>query len=328
MTQTAKVGLAAFVALVATGCQGLRANRAREAGGPTPQSEGRQTFLQLVLLPPAQLVPDTYDVRGLRMGLLFTRNRNLCGVDLGPSVNLAERVRGAQIVGLASWTKADAAGLQLVGGICGVEGPFTGIQMAGLMSGAADVAGAQVAVGSSIAAGDMAGLQIGLIGCGTTGDVTGVQIGGQGSMAESVVGVQTGLGCLAGDVTGLQLGGLAVGGKLRGFQIAALFSGSRRTSGAQIAGLATFASDDVTGVQTSLAFNWVAAQATGRGRVVGGQVAGVLNRAEALKGFQFGLVNYCGRLSGIQLGLINVSREHWLPLVPLINIRFRGPASR
>ena len=44
---------------------------------------GPATGLQLSLFPPAQIFNESYDVSGLRLSLIYGRNQNVRGLDLG-----------------------------------------------------------------------------------------------------------------------------------------------------------------------------------------------------------------------------------------------------
>ena len=67
--------------------------------------------IQLALFNPVQIVPETQSISGLRLTLLYGRNTNVTGVDIG----------------LANFTTSDQLGIQW-GGVGYTEGDFTGWQ--------------------------------------------------------------------------------------------------------------------------------------------------------------------------------------------------------
>ncbi len=111
--------------------------------------------VMLSLMTPVQGPPPEWDIKGLRINLLYGRCRNLHGLDLG----LVSHTTGNQIglsVGLVNFT----------------EGKFTGLQVGAVNIG--DRVSA-LQVGLFNEADDMSGLQIGLIN--HTRLMRGVQIG-------------------------------------------------------------------------------------------------------------------------------------------------------
>jgi hypothetical protein len=73
---------------------------------------GPATGLQLSLVTPVQIFPETFAVSGLRINLIFGRNRALRGLDLGIVNEITERVEGMQLA-VASNLAGDLAGLQI-----------------------------------------------------------------------------------------------------------------------------------------------------------------------------------------------------------------------
>jgi hypothetical protein len=113
------------------------------------------TPVMVSLLTPAQVPSDEWDVKGLRINLLYGRCQNLYGLDAG----LVNHAVGKEI-GLA-------AGLVNI-----TEGKFTGLQVGAVNIGTR-VSALQVGVYNG--ADDMSGLQIGVIN--HTRMMRGVQIG-------------------------------------------------------------------------------------------------------------------------------------------------------
>lgn len=113
------------------------------------------TPVMFSLYSPAQVPSDDYDVKGLRMDLLYGKSRNLYGLDVG----LVNHTTGKEI-GLA------------VGLVNYVEKNFTGLQVGAVNIGER-VKALQVGVYNE--ADDMSGLQVGLIN--HTRLMQGVQIG-------------------------------------------------------------------------------------------------------------------------------------------------------
>ena len=74
------------------------------------------TPFQASLYNPAQLYPESTEVRGLRLNLLYGENARVAGVDLG-CVNLAGEVDGVQIGGLVNGTKGRVRGVQVPAGM-------------------------------------------------------------------------------------------------------------------------------------------------------------------------------------------------------------------
>jgi len=181
---------------------------------------------------------------------------------------------------------------------------------------------------------DVTGLRLSAI-YGSSHDVQGVDLGLLGNESESDTGLMlSGLySHCRGSMGGLQLSGLwSRAGELDGLQASGLVSRSKgRTSGVQLSGIGNYAAAHGLAVQVAGVVNHCDS-------LRGGQVAAIANVAEfGGKGAQVGLVNACkGFLSGVQVGLVNsadnlngvqigvINRTHsaWLPVVPILNIRF------
>lgn len=194
----------------------VRAASASDTLEPTTIQEER-TVLQLSLLNPVQLFPASHDVDGLRLTLIYGKNRDLRGVALGGIYDEIDRdLSGVQMTLVVGRVREDFTGIQMAA-ICSLAGSdfesaFAGVQTACFYTSAGgDLAGLQVApifgvgrilgnlrgiqiAGSACSTvGDAKGVQTSLIYCGADGDVRGVQfaplsglvlIGGNGTYAD------------------------------------------------------------------------------------------------------------------------------------------------
>jgi hypothetical protein len=164
--RTLGAGSVVVVALLAWGClgsaRGAEVGRGvppttRVAGGSGGLSGNPATGLQLSLCTPAQIFPADYDVSGFRFNLIYGRNSNLRGFDLGMVNHVTGLVEGFQL---------------------------------GLGNRAGELSGLQMGVFNSFEASEAGCCQIGLINMGR--DVTGVQIG-LFNYCDTISGVQIGL---------------------------------------------------------------------------------------------------------------------------------------
>ena len=173
--------------------------------------------LQLAVFNPIQLVPEDESIKGLRLSLFYTLNKDVTGLSLvWLGVNRATGdVRGVEL-GLGNWVEGSSYGLQ--GGLVN----YTGDRCVGVQYGAANVVG-----------GDFTGLQWGFVNW-TEGFMHGMQAGiGNISKGPSVgmdwglvnyseksfKGFQGGLINYAGEMHGLQLGLVNYTKSLDGIQI-------------------------------------------------------------------------------------------------------------
>jgi hypothetical protein len=154
----------------------------------------------------------------LDLALILGRVGYVDGVQLGLLDYVAHGLRGAQI-GAAAITGDSAAGLQVGGAFAYADGPFTGVQIAGLAGWALH---------------DVHGLQIGGAGNQVYGDFEGVEVGGVANLArQQVTGVQAAGLFNIGRVNGLQLGVINVSQEVRGAQVGIL-NVARRIDGLQL----------------------------------------------------------------------------------------------
>ncbi len=119
----------------------------------------QQKPIQLALVTPIQIVPDNYGISGVRLSLLYGRNTNVSGIDLG-LVNhcTSGRSEGLQW-GLVGLVDADFTGFQAAGANI-TQKNFEGFQW-GFVNYAGHCSGFQL--GFVNYAMTMKGLQIGLV---------------------------------------------------------------------------------------------------------------------------------------------------------------------
>lgn len=187
------------------------------SGCSTPQH--KVTPIQLGLYHPVQMFGENYDVDGMRLNLLWTRNQNINGGDFGLGFNeCLGKINGLQMAG-ASVARKGVNGVQL--GLlseCGEK--LHGVQVG--LGAARSSGGAGIRAGGSVLGDSFSGLQLAILLDWTFGSVNGVQ----GSLFLSRV---------EDDMNGLEIGGFlnSCGGHVRGVQIG-LMNYSRSLSGVQI----------------------------------------------------------------------------------------------
>jgi hypothetical protein len=162
--------------LVAVLCLGSIAARAELPNfNQADPDKGKGFFpLQIALATPLQIVPETWDITGFRLNLIYGTNTNVSFLDFG----------------LLNRTKAQETGI-MVGGVWnGVEGGVSGVQVAGLLN-------------NSGSAYMMEGLQVSCLNI--SGDVVGLQVGAFNN-AKSVQGMQIGVFNYAEQLNGMQIG--------------------------------------------------------------------------------------------------------------------------
>lgn len=141
-------------------------DKAEKAAGFTP--------IQIALAAPIQIAPETWDVTGLRLNIIYGRNLNTSFVDIGLLNQTRDHENGIMVGAL--WN--------------GVAGEMSGVQVAGLLNNS----------GSSFM---MEGIQVGSLNI--CGDGTGMQVGAFNS-AKSVQGMQIGVFNYTEGLNGLQIG--------------------------------------------------------------------------------------------------------------------------
>ncbi len=140
-----------------------------------PVGRGATPF-QLAFAAQVQMLPDTWDVMGLRVDLVAGCNRNVSGLDLGLLNESDGWEYGLQVGGLWNDVHGSMAGLQVAGLVntTGAKDRCQGLQVAGAnLGGATD--GVQIGVFNE-AAGGMTGVQIGLVNI-SDRPLMGMQIG-------------------------------------------------------------------------------------------------------------------------------------------------------
>ena len=165
-----------------------------------------KTAFQFSVFEPAQIFSARKDVIGVRMGLLYGRNRDMHGFDFGLGINDVDgELAGIQFAGVAN-RAADGRGLQMALGWNAVEAQGTaglaGIQFAGMANRADSLHGVQI--GTIYNSADTAeGFQFGLVN--RTGKTSGMQLG-LVNLADSATGVQLGMVNYARTMKGVQIG--------------------------------------------------------------------------------------------------------------------------
>ena len=157
----------------------------------TVRADWDWTPIQLSLAAPAQLVPQDWDVYGLRLGVIYSENRNVGGIDIGMFNCTTKHGSGFGLGVLWNDVNGEFKGIQ-VSGICNsVYGDNLGVQIAGVVNKMGDDSlfkGIQIGVVNLAA--DMDGVQLGLLNCGVKNQ--GLQIGVI-NVTETLAGIQIGL---------------------------------------------------------------------------------------------------------------------------------------
>ncbi|MEI9479227.1 MAG: hypothetical protein WCO26_22020 [Deltaproteobacteria bacterium] len=206
-------------------------------GTRAEETSAKVSPLQIAIWNPVQLVPDDWDIYGLRLNLLYGNNRDLVGLDLG-LVNSARAFEGVQLgfmnipiesiptfgsssvgvqAGIVNISSGALAGLQIGGLGCAVMGRMAGLQIGMLCDANVSMTGLQASGG--------------LCGGSSSGTMNGVQIGTtlipmifgsplSSNCANELNGIQIGLWCnKAGTARGLQIALINIADKMTGVQI-------------------------------------------------------------------------------------------------------------
>ena len=248
------------------------------------------TPFQFSVWNPVQLVPESSEIRGLRVNVVYGKNKSVHGMDVG-LINATSGDGGGIGVGLQNQVYGNYSGVQvgLMGGPLGVrtagEEVYTtdAFQAGNIVSG--EFSGVQLSMANLVGS-DVAGAQLGLTVSGTLGQLTGLQVGMLNMAAEGF--------------RGIQLGWLV--------NWSAAFREDVRNWGLQVSLIMNQAEDDMVGSQIS-AIN----------RISAGPTASTPAR---LAGIQIGLVNRVEELSGVQIGLLNFNKSGPLPFFPIVNFDF------
>ena len=141
------------------------------AAQPAATQEQPLTPVLLSFVTPLQVPTRDFDVRGLRISLVYGESHNFQGLDIGAVGRSTGNSTGIHLALLATVTEGDARGLQL-GSVSYVKGAFGGLQV-GVVNYAVKAGGFQL--GAFNGADHISGLQFGLIN--VTRTMMGVQFG-------------------------------------------------------------------------------------------------------------------------------------------------------
>jgi hypothetical protein len=164
------------------------------------------TPFQIALVYPVQLSRPDSSVTGLRVNLVYGRNKDLSGVDLGFTNHITGQFRGVQF-GITNLVENSFAGIQEGVLFNDVEGDFAGIQGG--------------ALGGSVK-GTFRGVQGGFLNVTTSGDFHGWQTSAFSSVCDTDMrGLQTSLflNVVKGECKGMQFGAVNFCDRLKGVQI-------------------------------------------------------------------------------------------------------------
>jgi len=158
--------------------------------------------VQLAIWSPVQLFSDSDSIKGLRLNLLYTENKDVCGVNLGMGLARTNGDLKGISLGAVNWTAGSAYGFKA--GLLN----YTGKRSAGLDIGMVN-----------IAQGGAKGIQLGIVNW-EEGLFHGWQCGAINEVNGPFVGFQCGLFNYAAEMSGLQLGFLNTthSGTMAGFQ--------------------------------------------------------------------------------------------------------------
>lgn len=147
--------------------------------------------LELGFLSPMQLQSPNTDIQGVRLGLIYTDNDDVEGLDFNIIANSKRNFTGLSLGSFYDETKGDFTGIRIPWfffiAYNRVEGNLTGIQLGGV----------------NHVQGNMQGLQVGIINL--TQTATGLQIGGF-NKSNYFKGLQLGFVNYARRLDGLQIG--------------------------------------------------------------------------------------------------------------------------
>lgn len=169
---------------------------------------------QLSIYNPVQLFKEQKDIVGLRFTLLYGKNADVSGLDLGLGINSSDNFTGIQIAGIMNNVSPNRYPSK--------DMVVKGIQIAGFGNTADYLYGIQIAGFGNGVTLNAAGIQFGIIG-NVASTIKGIQIAGiynyNHPKDSSVTGIQIGLFNYAENVTGLQIGLFNACKRLQGVQI-------------------------------------------------------------------------------------------------------------
>ncbi len=194
------------------------------------------TPLQFSVWEPVQLFPENYNVYGIRLNLVYGRNQNVTGLDMGGMNTVIQSQKGGQIglINLSEECRGASAGVMnytgsLSGGQLGLmntaQNSVSGLQVAGLMNlsdrvkglqvhcgilgnGAASVDGGQfVLLAGYNLADKLSGLQLAMFGFNYSAEsARGAQVAMLYNYAKNMSGFQLGLVNVCETLSGVQIG--------------------------------------------------------------------------------------------------------------------------
>jgi hypothetical protein len=157
------------------------------------------SFIQLALWPPIQLVDEDRDVTGVRLEL-YGRNKEVSGVDFGIANETTGDFSGVG-TGFVNYVGKDLYGIQW-GLYCAAKGALSGWQSAVFAR----------------SGGDGTGFQNGIV-CLSDHDFEGVQLSFIGQVRGYMSGLQMGAFNRSGSVEGIQIGLVNITEKMNGLQL-------------------------------------------------------------------------------------------------------------
>jgi len=141
----------------------------------TQEKEDYFSIFQLSLFAPLQIIPEDYTIYGLKLGLPYSRNKKIGGLDLGLCNQVTETHYGVSCSGLMSLRSGEMYGANLSGLMNLSDANETGLSIAGLYNEIkASIKGVQLSAIINQAY-TVKGMQIGLINY--TRNLNGVQLG-------------------------------------------------------------------------------------------------------------------------------------------------------
>jgi hypothetical protein len=164
---------------------------------PSPQAHAAISPLSVSVVPPVQFPPADFTITGARLSLIYGKQRDIYGLDLGVIGNVTELTfTGAAVSGLFNITHGTTTviGLQAAGG-------------ANINTNKTRVIGLQIAAGLNLneAESSIAGLQLALANLSPHTRVYGAQVGVY-NKAQDVYGLQIGVVNVANSLHGIQIG--------------------------------------------------------------------------------------------------------------------------
>ena len=186
-----------------------------------PGNPIRATYpFNIGLCPAIQLIGVEDDVHGFRLSLPWSRNQDVCGLDIGAFGGEANgNFFGVGIAGLVNGARGDMGGMHIAGIGNEAQNNAMGFQCSLIFNTAKYLYGLQMSMVMNRAWGTARGCQIGLNADAI--EMFGVQIG-CGNLADTLYGCQIGIGNYSDDVHGVQIGVLNYTTDLRGIQIGVL----------------------------------------------------------------------------------------------------------